>query len=57
MTIYLMAVINSEDEGDIELLNYSEDPIKSSNSLYFGLVWLHCLTFVFSVQEKLISQN
>ena len=35
MTINLMTLINSDDEGDIELLNSSEDPIKSSKLIVF----------------------
>ena len=52
MTINLMTLINSDDEGDIELLNSSEDPIKSSKLIVF----LSCLVTVFNFSFQCLGK-
>ena len=46
------SVLNSEDEGDIELLNYSEDPIKSSKLIVFWSCLVTLFNFCFQCPRK-----
>ena len=46
------SVINSDDEGDIELLNSSEDPTKSSKLIVFSSCLVTLFNFCFHCPRK-----